>query len=696
MLKFSELDALFREAEECDKEIFREMRSNTLLVSGDHYERRRMGNFLPNLRFADSVPSDVRIRITQNHLGRIMERLSNSIESYTPDVAVSPHNRREISDQKKADLYNSVKEDAVHRYELEQWFSERCDNFCTLGEVHAYIHFDETLGRRVGSEPLLDEMGREILDPATGQPVPDPSRPVFEGDFVWEKIFGYNLLRDRQAETFAQSPYLIMRKMGFKKDLQNRYRGDPQKLAYIQSGCERTFKIFEVTTGNYRDSTEDEVLLRYHFYRPCFEYPDGYYYITTTMGTLEEGPLPLGLFPIVSGVFDQIDTTPRGRSRIKRLRPYQSEINRCGSKMAEHQITLGDDKMVIVGNSKVSTGTVIPGIRTVSVFGQVPQIIPGRTGAQYLEYYTAKIDEMYQVADQEGEDLPEGQFDPYTLLFMSAKQRKKYGRHVGKFTAFKKGCWDLYFRLAREYMPESRKIKVVGTNEIMNVEEFKSSTDLSYEITLEPSNEDLETKFGRQLILSQTLQYTGSQMSPEQIGQLIRAMPYANVDEAVSDLTRKPDKVKNIMLMLERGRFVPPNRYDDHPYIIEKLSLRTTELDFLYLPQEVQDLYQQCIDAHETMEAEKLREIQIQNAQMIPMSGPRVKVDLYINPDPADPNKVTRASIPQDSVEWLLDRLDLQGVATIPLEELPTGAQSEILKKGLGGGGPQGDVRRAS
>ena len=67
---------------------------------------------------------------------------------------------------------------------------------------------------------------------------------------------------------------------------------------------------------------------------------------------------------------------------------------------------------------------------------------------------------------------------------------------------------------------------------------------------------------------------------------------------------------------------------------------------------------------------------------MIPTEGPFVKADIYVN-DPANPNKVVKATLPQGSLKWLMDRLAQQGAMTDMSEKMPNQAQIDIL------GGPQ-------
>jgi hypothetical protein len=106
------------------------------------------------------------------------------------------------------------------------------------------------------------------------------------------------------------------------------------------------------------------------------------------------------------------------------MRPYQAEINRTASKIAEHQITLGDDKLILTNGSKVTSGNSIPGIRTVNVTGKEPTVLEGRDGSQFVPYMESQINELYKVmmVDEDSEQQ-QGPLDPHALLFRAASQK---------------------------------------------------------------------------------------------------------------------------------------------------------------------------------------------------------------------------------------------------------------------------------
>ena len=63
----------------------------------------------------------------------------------------------------------------------------------------------------------------------------------------------------------------------------------------------------------------------------------------------------------------------------------------------------------------------------------------------------------------------------------------------------------------------------------------------------------LESKVGRAMMMQQILQYVGNSLSKDDIGRMIRTMPYFNAEEAYSDLTIAYDNATNDILALDRG-----------------------------------------------------------------------------------------------------------------------------------------------
>lgn len=679
-----ELEEHYKKAEQADHAVYAEMRSNALLVSGDHY--KKTGDLFRDRFRETSAPQDQKLRLVRNHVGSIVKAYTNSIVSASPSVRVQPFNPSEMQDVASAQLNQSVWQAAMYKHKLSQRFSEWCENFVTFGEVVLYLRWDQNRGDFLGYEQAVDEMGNPLFQTPDGQMVPMPQDPltgemfepaksnkaVFEGDIAIETVCPFNLLRDPNAESIAESPWVIIRKMVPLDEAKKMIAHLPEqeredKGKYIQESSETTYKVFDANRGEYIDG-KGQVMIKTHLFRPCAAYPEGYYYVRTAQGILFEGPLPFGIWPLVFQTFDKIPTTARGRSIIKQLRPYAAEINRCASSIATHQLVLGDDKVFTQYNAKISKGIQLPGLRHYTVNGNPPTIVQGRDGSQFFAYLSATIEEMYQVAgvSQLLEDKGQTQ-DPQAMMYQSLKQKRVFTLYAERFESFLCDFCELFLSMARAYYPDSKTIKAIGRNEIVNIAEWKATSPKDYRIKVEPMSQDLDSMFGRLLNLQYIMQYLGKDLGDDVKGKVIRALPFLNTEEIFDDLTVDEDNVKADLLSLDRGEIVEPDDADDAELYIKRLRHRMKKADFRYLPPHVQRNYMNLIEQYkeiQAMQAQKLKEAQ---ESLIPASGPLAKCDLYVSK--ANGKGTERAVMPADALMWLKKRLDEQGLTQDVLQQ---------------------------
>lgn len=686
------LNSFYLDGESCDQDVFSEMRSNVLLVAGDHYNRRQ-SRFYKRIRDSKELNQEQKLRLTKNHIRKICQIYANNILSMEPGVGFEPKDENSMHDQKVAELHHSVWQDAVKRYYLQDKMDDWVDSFIQIGEVAVKLFWDENIGEVAGYEPLQDEESFEPQLNEFGQMQPDPNKPVFTGEFVFEEVYGFNLLRPPECKDMRKAEWLGIRKMVDKDELSRKFKGQPDIQKLFTASQDDTYVVFDAAKGGYKKSSK-QTMIREYYFRPSQLFPKGYYYITTKEGIVDEGELPGGHFPIVFMPFDKIQTTPRGRSPVKTMRPYQAEINRSASKMAEHQITLGDDKLLIQNGTKVSAGVSLPGIRSITYTGMDPKILAGRSGDQYLAYMNGQITELYAVMGvQEDSETKDSAMDPYALLFRSARQKKKFQRYIKRYEKLLIELVHLYLRLAKIHLPDDAVIWAVGKNEQVNIPEFRQQPDTCYEINIEAQADDIETKFGKQLVLNHVLQYVGPNMKPDDIGKVMRAMPYGNFDESFSDMTIDYDSTQNDMLALDRGEQPPVNQYDNHVYSIKLLTGRTRKADFQFLSDQIKQSYYQKIGLHQQFEAANQMSIQRAQSGFIPSGGYLVSCQFYVT-DPSDKTglKTRPARVPYTSLDWLIKQLEAQGQSQEQLADMNEGAQAQVADKmGQMGSSPGGN-----
>lgn len=662
----NELDEIYRKAIDIDARIYAEMRSNTMLVSGDHYAKE-YSIYWDRIRNSEGLDKQQKLRLTKNHIRKITQDYTTVLLSHAPGTTVMPNNLTELQDQKAAELNKSVLTYHKKTLNLRAKTRDKAEVFVNMGEVFSKTFYDPDEGDFKGYEPLVDENGIIQMD-MDGQVIFDETKPIMSGKFIIESMLPLNVFRACEAKDWEESPFIGYRKM---------VKNDVLKLIIPQedwgkalSGGEKDNSIFEYEHDNLQ-KIKEETLVREYYFRPSKAYPKGYFYITSKTYIIAEGELPFGIFPIAYAIFDKIETSCRGRSPIKQMRPYQVEINRAASAIATAQITLGDDKLVLSHGSKISNGGSLPGLRGISVAGGVSDltVIPGRTGDQYVAYMVGQIEEMYAVmgvADALMSDK-EGKLDPYALLFHSIRNRRKFSKYTEAFADFCKKETEILLSLSKYYLEPDALIPMIGKSEAVNIAEFKNTDPLCYSITVEEGDTDAETMLGRQLAMNHTLQYVGTALSKDEIGKIVRSMPFLNEDEAFEDLTLDYDCARNEILAIERGELPDINPNDNHAYTLRKFGNRMKKSDFKFLDPKIQENFKLALGEHERLDIEQKKAIQRMQSGWIPTDGYLVIADFYVT----KPNgKTERVRLPYNSLKWLIDQLKAQGTALEDLERI--------------------------
>lgn len=671
-MSISDLNQLYNDADSSLSALFSEQRSNILLTAGQHYAKRGSA-FYNNVRNSSNLNKDQKVRLTKNHTQKITKGYTNNLLRFAPGCGIRPKNQSEYHDQQVAEMHSSVWADLKKRKNYERMRYLLIKDFVEIGEAIVKTTFDNSAGEYV---PFVPDPNQPDEVVSVDQVQTNPS--VFTGDVDWERVQGFNFLTAPSARSWDESPYGIIRKMVPVKDLKAQFSEDEEKQRYIESGGKQTYMLFDSSDGSYKSDSNGLVMVREYYFKSCSKYPHGYYFITTQNGILHEGELPHGRFPIRYVGFDEASTSARSFSLIKQIRPYQAEINRCASTIVEHQLTVGSDKMVLQNGSTATPGLSMHGIKTIKASGEVTYL-PGRTGDQFVDYMNAQITEMYMIANYEEDSIekaPEN-LDAYALLFRSIKDKKKFIIYAEKLKEFFIGwCEDSLFLAKRHYSPDMI-VQVLDKKEMVNIPEFKSSDDISFEIVIEEEDDDVETKLGQQLALNHLVQFVGANLSSQDLGQLVKSMPFVNDKEIFSDLTMDYENARSDILAMDRGVYVQPANPDNHQYIINKLTHRMKMKDFQFLHPEIQDNYQLKKEQHEQILLQQQQDSAKLTSGFVPSGGFLVKCDVRI-PDPEDQTKTKILKLPVEALSWLVDKLEKQGSTQQMLQSLEPSAQAEM------------------
>ena len=681
--KIEELNKLHQDAKSLDKEVVAEMRSNILLIAGEHYSKRLQDAISMRSRTTGQSQEAYRLRITKNLLHRAHRLYVNAILSQAPGIAITPRNQTELQDQKSAELNQSVWDYAKDKYKINAFIREMASDFCGIGECIVKIFFDPTKGSLKGYEPQTDEFGNIVAD-EMGQPIADKEKPAFSGEFVFERIYAQNVFRDPSCTKMKDARWIGVEKLENTDSLKQRYKDDKKKQGYLEQSNEE-FVVFDTAKNGYGKEKNQTLLLEYYF-KPCAEYPNGYFYITTKAGVLEEGELPFGIFPIVWQGFDEHPTKPRASSFVKVARPWQAEINRASSQVALHSVTIGEDKLLYQAGTTVAQGSLLPGVRGITYQGQAPTILPGRTGEQFFQYIAIQEQEMNRalMLDVLNEEK-QANLDPMSLLFKSMSQSQKFNFYSTKFGEFLVEMAELFLELAKKYLEGDELIAAVGRSEAINITEFKATTKLNHQIKVQEQNDTIETKLGKQLVMNHLLQYVGQQMNREDIGKLICEMPFGNWQESFSDFTLDSKNVKNDFLAMERGEQPMVSENDNSQYILKQVAKRKKERDFKLLSPQVQQLYAMYEQYHQQKLAKEAAALKAAQSEFVPVGGAMIACDMYVPQE--DPQKAPkRVRVPYQALDWLVKLLEKQGAGLDALESMNQAQMAQLSQQLLGSG----------
>lgn len=693
-----ELNKLFEAGKKADSKFFSEARTNYLLHNGEHWKRFQ-DDKLERIR-RSGISEQSKLRLTKNHIQVVTKTYINNCLAEAPGVHCEAYNVSELADTKDAQLSQAVWENAEIHENMDEKTEKFVTSFFVGGEAVAFIYFNPQKGKLLGFEQKLDEQGQPLFKTADGKETAEQVNPLdgsayepvttgvgkFEGKLCIDLVHPFNLIRPENAESLKECAWLGIEEMlevSEAKAIVEAIEDEAErkeKLKYIETSGEQSFKVFDTNKGNYSDS-DGKVLFKKMFWRPCGKYPLGWYSIFTDSGEIFSGELPLAdvlgdeAFPIVTECCDEVPTHPRGFSIIKPIKAPQANLNSLASQSALAALVMGDDKVINFAGAKMSKGQQWAGLREWTVAGNAPTVIPGRAGEQFEQAIARETAELYRLAMMEYEAESKGVQDPMAMLYSNLRQRKKYSMYVNKVARFQVNVASKYLAFARHYLPDEALVRAVGKREAINIPEFKRSSEAGYNIKVKSISQDLESTMGQFMEIQNILQYVGKDLPPNIRNKIISRMPFLNKSEAIDDLMLDENNITSDILAMDRGEYRPAGKYDKHEDYVSRLTNRIKQSDFRMLPQNIQQMYEQKKQEHEQMIAKNAAELKQLQSEFIPTGGGLAKIDIY------DPETGKRAIVPTQSLEWLIQTLQKQGAGQESLGQQAEQNQINILQQ---------------
>lgn len=684
-----ELNRVFSAGETCDSALFSEMRTNVLLHIGEHF--KNTSEKIIGRLSGSALSEEQKLKLAINHIQCVTKIYKNNLLAMIPNVHFAPKNEKENGDVKDAELSQSVWEHLSDQMNFKEKRNDFLDSFSVIGEMIAFVYWDKTKGKFLGMRQETGDDGEllynhpvfgKVTDSVDEMGMPlEPSASddaVFSGEMCLDQIYPPNLIRPENTEKLSEAEWLCVRKNVSVSTARALIETLPKeeyekKEKFISASSSTTQTVLDGNRAIYTDE-KGKCELRYYYFRKSPVYPEGYYYITAgSDGILLEGTLPGGIFPIITEKFDDIPTSPRGRSIIKPLRPIQIEINRMASARAMNSINFQDTKVFLHSGTKMTNGERVGGMRKFYINGPMPEVKEGSAAVQqFTESIGDAVKTMYQLANLDYENQSDQSTDPTSIIYRSKAQQKKYTLYAQKVERFFANIAQTTIELAKIYLEDNEVIRAVGRSEAINIPEFKMSNQAGIRVKALPVSGDPDDLFLKHLTINQALQY-GGDLPPHIRQMLITELPFLNKDHIAKDLTLTITNIESDILALDRGEFRQAFPDDDHALYIQKLRSRTKSADFRMLNPQIQQMYQQKIQQHEEMQADQIQKMKAMEESFIPNGPPFVKCDLYENVKGADgklTNKVVKAVYPMGALLWLRSKLDAQGQTQAMLESL--------------------------
>lgn len=710
-LDIDRLNKILSDAEKQSEGIIAEMQTNVLIHAGEHYAKIS-DNFKRTLyrnnRSEKDATNKLVLQLVMNHMESIDNEYINNVLTFAPSTHVIPTDGRDIHQKKNADLNNSVLQMILKQNNKELLVKDFATNFVILGEAVSYKYFTEDGGNIIGyapkegtenlTETYYDEMGLPLT--RSLDPEPDYTKPETGGRVVIEKLNAFDVLLENGIEEEKDSTVVIVKRLRHKNVMINKIKNSDlssdeklKRLKWFIGNNKETFSTVN-RGGKSRNENSDLFLVRYFFYKPCEEFPRGKIFETVKDGIvleydLQEDDEGKPFFPISFAQCIKIPSMPRGISIIRQGRPLQAEINRTMSKTAEHQILLGDDKIVTTGEQGLTEGAKLGGIRQLSLSKgfQGYQVIPGRSGEQFVPYLQLLIKELYSMYDVENSDTKsniKANTDILPLIYKNMSQKKKYIIFTQPFEKFLCDISRDVLKLAKRYLSENDLVPYVGKNEYVNIAEFKNSNPLDFDIKIEPISGDAETQMGNFLSFKEIMQFMGRDIPKDVMGKVLMDMPFIpKAKEIFASMNANQERATSIILALDRGETPPVLQYEDQSVILEALGDRMLKGDFIYLVQQnpvIKQNYDNQIQQREQIKKQQLESVMTANMGLIPMTGDLVSVNIWETVPTANGTgtKQTTKKYPIDALKKFDEMISKQQGFVESVSMLPADMQGEI------------------
>ena len=554
---------------ERDKVNQRIWRNNVLFYSGNHY-----------VRDVYNAGNQYRVRLRENHVNNVMNRLLSIVVQNLPIVRVFP-----ASDQ-SCDVQNAETTEAYLKY---FWRTKKIEK-----QLEKFVKFTLIFGNSFIYKCWNPDLGGKLVLDEQESVSGDKEISTFRGDI----------------ELNVDDPFKVAVRPGI-EDWENHYdviRSVPVSRAMIEAKHGEVAAESAVTFNSYTNEMrvdDDSIIMNSYWHKPTSWFEEGMYVawvgkkiIKARVATRAEEDLPL-----VHLGFDKIPLKFWATSSIEQVIDLQEQLNRAASMIVEARNLMARPRILASNEAKVPAQSLSdrPGeIIRYALQGGVPKFeVPS---FNFTELANHKADVRNAISMVTGitsasrGEIPAATRTALALQLVLEQDRSQY-------LPFIKGFHQSILDMAKGILAETaenidesdpRSIKIEG--KIVTSRAFHGGMIPSpLDVYLEDTNPLGWTAAGR-IEQIQSLAQMGVLKDRNQILDMLKI---SSPDPAFELMNINKQTQQKENQLLERGIFVPTESADDHAVHLEEMFKVMASFEYKSKPEAVKAAYEAHKQEHE-------------------------------------------------------------------------------------------------
>lgn len=608
---------------------------NGSFLRGQHYVT--WSEFNKNFTVPTSV-SPNRIRLVINYILAYYRRTKARLTAHKPSLFVRPATNDQ-TDVERARNAGKVLESEFDRLEHFEKFKEGVGWALETGSWFYYLCWNPWAGEPMFDEqPIVDEYGQPQIDPETGQPathrVPmtdESGRHLHTGDMELEIVSPYEILHDRNATSVEAAQWIIRSKIRPLSWIREHY---PAKGEFVVGEDVKIHEYFQKrltslvgihgfssevgATEKNAEREEEGAVVHEYWERPSAKHPDGQLVVIAGKVELFAGDNPYRHRRIPLIKVDDINLPGRffGMSSYENGIPIQKNYNRARSQEVENRTLTGRPKLLVPKNCGMQqtsfdaeAGEKIeyrPGPR-----GEKPElIVPPSTAAATATEIQHTLNDLQEVLGWHEVSrgiLPSANIPAEGIEKLQMSDETMMGDTATNIDVGLVKLGKMMLSLAQQFWDEERMVRAGGEGarlEAMHLRGDDLAGDMKgadyLDVRVIPHSTLLKNPEKERAKVMELMQM--GILNPVSHRELIlKALDVANSDEVFQDIRLDEQWAQRENELMEQGMFSVPRDFENHGVHLEILNRYRKSERYRRLPPNVQQLYDQHAQLHETL-----------------------------------------------------------------------------------------------